>query len=384
VTIVVVGAGLAGLRVAEELRKAGFDGELTLVGAESTPPYDRPPLSKEVLRGTRSPADIRLREDAFFADHDITLRLGSAVTAVQPRHKRLTLADGDVLDYERLVIATGLRPRGLPGTGAMPGVHTLRSVNDCLALRQRLDGAREVLVVGAGFVGCEVAASLRDLGLGVHLVEPQSTPLAAALGETLGELVARWHRKAGVDLRCGAGVARLEPSGRRLRATLTDGAEIETDVVVVGIGAVPEVGWLTGSGIEVGDGVLCDERGRTSVADVWAVGDVAAWLGSDGRRRVEHWTNAGEQARVVARDMLGLPCQETVVPYFWSDQYDLKLQVFGDVTPSAEVRLEEDDGRRFLATCVTDGRLMAVVAAGMAGKAARLRRRIGEPVGVAR
>src|SRR5690606_24424020 len=250
---------------------------------------------------------------AFFADHDITLRLGSAVTAVQPRHKRLTLADGDVLDYERLVIATGLRPRGLPGTGAMPGVHTLRSVNDCLALRQRLDGAREVLVVGAGFVGCEVAASLRDLGLGVHLVEPQSTPLAAALGETLGELVARWHRKAGVDLRCGAGVARLEPSGRRLRATLTDGAEIETDVVVVGIGAVPEVGWLTGSGIEVGDGVLCDERGRTSVADVWAVGDVAAWLGSDSRRRVEHWTNAGEQARVVARDMLGLPCQETVV-----------------------------------------------------------------------
>jgi len=213
VTIVVVGAGLAGLRVAEELRKAGFDGELTLVGAESTPPYDRPPLSKEVLRGTRSPADIRLREDAFFADHDITLRLGSAVTAVQPRHKRLTLADGDVLDYERLVIATGLRPRGLPGTGAMPGVHTLRSVNDCLALRQRLDGAREVLVVGAGFVGCEVAASLRDLGLGVHLVEPQSTPLAAALGETLGELVARWHRKAGVDLRCGPGWHGWSPPG---------------------------------------------------------------------------------------------------------------------------------------------------------------------------
>ncbi|MFC4000158.1 NAD(P)/FAD-dependent oxidoreductase [Prauserella oleivorans] len=381
-TVVVVGAGLAGVRVAEELRRAGYDGGLVLVGAESTPPYDRPPLSKEVLRGTRSLADIRLRDDAFFADHDITLRLGSAVTAVEPRRKHILLADGDTLRYDRLVVATGLRARALPGGESLPGVHTLRSLDDCLALRQGLDEAGAALVVGAGFIGCEVAASLRELGLTVHLVEPQPTPLAGALGERLGELVARWHRKAGVDLRCGTGVAELVRSGRKLRATLTDGADIDSDVVVVGIGSVPESDWLAGSGIEVGDGVLCDERGRTTVADVWAVGDVAAWLGPDGRhRRVEHWTNAGEQARVVARDMLGMPCGEEFLPYVWSDQFGLKLQVFGEVVPDADVTVEEDDGRRFLATCVAEGRLVAVVAAGMAGKAARLRRRVGQPAG---
>ncbi|WP_028848800.1 NAD(P)/FAD-dependent oxidoreductase [Thermocrispum agreste] len=381
-TVVVAGAGLAGLRVAEELRKAGYDGELMLVGAEPTPPYDRPPLSKEVLQGRRSPAAIRLRDDAFFADHGITLRLGSRVTAVHPQRKSIVLAAGETIGYDRLVIATGLRPRTLPGTESVPGVHTLRSLDDCLALRRRLDGADSAIVVGAGFVGCEVAASLRVCGLRVHLVEQQQAPLAGVLGETLGELVARWHLKAGVDLRCGCGVAELKQSDRKLRVTLTDGAELAADVVVVGIGSVPEVSWLAGSGVEVGDGVLCDERGRTSVTDVWAVGDVAAWRGPGGRhRRTEHWTNAGEHARVVARDILGLPPDEPAVPYFWSDQYGLRLQVFGDVRASAKVRVEEDDGRRFLATCAVDGRLTAVVAAGMAGKATRLRRRIGEPVG---
>lgn len=378
-TIVIVGAGLAGVRVAEELRRAEYDGDLILIGAESTPPYDRPPLSKEVLQGIRSVADIRLRDDAFFAEHDISLRLGTAVTTLEPRQRQIELADGRTLTYDQLVIATGLRARSLPGAESLPGVHTLRTLDDCLALRQSLKGARSALIVGAGFIGCEVTASLCEMGLRVHLVESQPAPLMRVLGERVGELVARWHRQAGVDLRCGTGVAELTRIGDHIRAVLTDGAELDVDVVVAGIGSVPETDWLAGSGIDVEDGVLCDERGRTNVAGVWAVGDVAAWRGPSGRHhRVEHWTNAGEQARVAARDMRGLPCGEIAVPYVWSDQFGLKLQVFGEVGPDTDVTIEEDDGRRFLATCVLDGVLVGVVAAGMAGKAARLRRQIGQ------
>lgn len=381
-TVVVVGAGLAGLRVTEELRNAGYGGPLTVVGGESYPPYDRPPLSKEVLRGARSAADIRLRDDHALADLGVQLKLGSAAVSLDPDKCQVRLSDGQAVDYERLVIGTGLVPRSLPGTGRMANVHTLRTLDDCLSLRQSLHGARSVLVVGGGFIGCEVSATLRSEGMSVCLVEQQQVPLAGVLGEKVGELVARWHRDAGVDLRCGTGIATFAGDEVCAGVVLTDGSEIEADVIVAGIGSVPATGWLENSRVELGDGILCDERGRTSVPGVWALGDVAAWCRpSGGRHRVEHWTNASAQARIVARDILGLACDEDRgVAYFWSDQFGLKLQVFGEVSGDQDISVVEDDGRRFLAICEQDGVLDGVIGAGMAGKTARMRMVIGQPL----
>lgn len=376
-TVVVVGAGLAGLRVTEELRNAGYGGPLTVIGGESYPPYDRPPLSKDVLSGARSAADIRLRDDQALADLGARLALGAQAVALDPRARQVRLADGAVVDYDQLVIATGLLPRTLPGTAGMANVHTLRSLDDCLELRQSLDGAEKVVVVGGGFIGCEVSATLRSRGLSVCLVEQQRAPLAGVLGDKVGELIARWHRDAGVDLRCETGVAAFLGDEACTRVVLTDGSEVEADVVVAGIGSVPATGWLANSGVALGNGVLCDERGRTSVPGVWALGDVASW----GSRRVEHWTSASDQARVVARDLLGLDIGEKPgVPYFWSDQYGLKLQVYGELADGADISIVDDDGRRFLATCVRDGVLVGVVGAGMAGRTTRLRRTIGQPL----
>lgn len=381
-TVIVVGAGLAGLRVTEELRNAGYGGPLTVVGSESYPPYDRPPLSKEVLRGARSAADIRLRDDHALADLGAQLKLGSAAVSLDPDMRQVRLSDGQAVEYERLVIGTGLVPRSLPGTGRMANVHTLRTLDDCLSLRQSLDGARSVLVVGGGFIGCEVSATLRSQGMSVCLVEQQQVPLAGVLGEKVGEMVARWHRDAGVDLRCGTGIATFIGGEVCAGVVLTDGSEIEADVIVAGIGSVPATGWLENSRVELGDGILCDERGRTSVPGVWALGDVAAWCRpSGGRHRVEHWTNASTQARIVAWDILGLACDEDRgVAYFWSDQFGLKLQVFGEVLGDQDISVVEDDGRRFLATCEQDGVLVGVIGAGMAGKTARMRMVIGQPL----
>ncbi|HWD05879.1 MAG TPA: FAD-dependent oxidoreductase [Kribbella sp.] len=377
-TVVVVGAGLAGLRVAEVLRDAGYAGPLTVIGGESYPPYDRPPLSKEVLRGTRSAADIRLRDDEALGDLGVRLRLGTAAAGLDPERRQVLLADGEAVDFDRLVIATGVEPRSLSALRGMPGAHSLRTLDDCLGLRHSLHSARRVLVIGAGLIGCEVSASLRAEGRAVCLVEQQSAPLAAVFGDKVGELVARWHRDEGVDLRCGVGVAAAVGTPFGTRVTLTDGSEVEADVVVTGIGSTPATGWLQGSGVELGDGVLCDERGRTSLPDVWAVGDVAAWQSQGRRRRVEHWTNAGVQARAVARDMMGLPAEAAAVPYFWSDQYGLRIQAYGDFSADGDISVVEEDGRRFLATVVEDGVLAGVVGAGMAGKVARLRRTVGQ------
>lgn len=378
--IVVVGSGIAGVRVSEELRRGGHTGPIVLLGGETYPPYDRPPLSKEVLRGTRSAAAVRLRDDRFFADHEVTLRLGTSAASVDPVRRSVVLSDGDEVDYDKLIVATGLTPRTLPGAAGHSNVHVLRSLDDCFAVRKSLDHATSALVVGAGFIGCETASTLRGMGVEVCLVEPQAAPLSQVLGGEVGELVARWHRDAGVDLRCRTGLTALVGESKCEGAALSDGTEVKADLVITGIGSAPSTRWLAGSGIDLDDGVLCDRRGRTSVQDVWAIGDVASWQGSDGRaHRLEHWTNSGEQARVVARDLLGLAEEDPAVPYFWSDQYGLKLQVFGEFVPGGEIAVVEDDGRRFVATCNTGGVLTGVAGAGKAGKIARLRRSLGEP-----
>ncbi|SUA73548.1 Rhodocoxin reductase [Nocardia otitidiscaviarum] len=386
--VLIVGAGLAGLRTAEELRRAGFAGALTLVGDEDRAPYDRPPLSKQFVRGQTD--DTALRPAEFYAEQRIDLRLGTAVTGVDTAARQVRLADGSTLGYDQLVIATGLRPRRIPGLPGATGVHVLRSHADAVRLRAHLADARQAVVVGGGFIGCELAASFRAHGVPVTLVEPQPTPLAAALGTEVGALVARTHRAEGVDVRCGIGVEGLNVAGETVRGVrLSDGTAIDADLVVIGVGSIPATDWLAESGIPlaepaVGGGIVCDETGRTAVDGVWAVGDVAAWPHRSGRnRRVEHWTNAGEQAKTLACALLGAEPPGPQVPYVWSDQYDLKIQVLGLPALADEVRIVEDQGRKFLAHYFRNGDLVAVVGAGMTGKVMKMRARLADtqPVG---
>ncbi|MCB0937798.1 MAG: FAD-dependent oxidoreductase [Mycobacterium sp.] len=375
--IVIVGGGLAAARTAEQLRKSEFSGPVTIVSDEVHLPYDRPPLSKDVLHADLD--DVTLKPAEFYAENDITLRLGSAARNVDTAAQTVTLADGSVLGYDELVIATGLVPRRIPSFPELDGIRVLRSLDDALALRGQASSARNAVIVGAGFIGCEVAASLRKLGVAVVLVEPQPTPLASVLGEQVGALVTRLHRAEGVDVRTGVGVAEVRgQDGRVTSVFLTDGTELDADLVVVGIGSRPATDWLEGSGVAVDNGIVCDEAGRTSAPHVWALGDAASWRDATGHQvRVEHWSNVAEQARVVVPRMLGQePPEAVVVPYFWSDQYDVKIQCLGEPEAGDIVHIVEDDGRKFLAYYERDGVVAGVVGGGMPGKVMKSRAKI--------
>ena len=384
----IVGGGLAAARTAEHLRKSGYTAPITLVSDEPHLPYDRPPLSKEMLQDAQKNLDdVLLKPAEFYADNDIALNLGSAAQSVDTAARTLTLFDGTVLDYDELVIATGLAPKQIPSFPDLAGIRVLRSYDEAMALREQAASARRAVVIGAGFIGCEVAASLRKLGVDVVLVEPQPAPLATVLGQKIGELIARLHRSEGVDVRTGVGVAgvRADDAGERVTAVeLTDGTVIDADLVVVGIGSRPATDWLVGSGVALDNGVLCDEVGRTSDPHVWALGDVASWRDATGhQRRVEHWSNVADQARILVAAALGQdPPSLTVVPYFWSDQYDVKIQCLGEPEATDVVHLAEDDGRKFLAYYERDGVLVGVVGGGMPGKVMKARAKIaaGAPI----
>jgi 3-phenylpropionate/trans-cinnamate dioxygenase ferredoxin reductase subunit len=382
--IVIVGGGLAAARTAEQLRRSAFDGSITIVGAEGHLPYDRPPLSKQVLRSELD--DVTLKPREFYDDNKITLALGSAVRSLDTGAQTVTLDDGSLLEYDDVVIATGLVPRRIPSFPALPGIHVLRSFDESMALREEAGAARRAVVVGAGFIGCEVAASLRGLGVDVVMVEPQPEPLASVLGEQIGALVSRLHRAEGVDVRTGVGVDSVTGRDRVEKVALTDGSELDTDLVVVGIGSRPATDWLEGSGVEVDNGVVCDRVGRTNAPHVWALGDVASWQNATGHQaRVEHWSNVAEQARVLVPSLLGqeLPSNLVVVPYFWSDQYDIKIQCLGEPEADDVVHLVEDDGRKFLAYYERDGVVAGVVGGGMPGPVMKSRGKIaaGAPIG---
>ncbi len=381
--VVIVGGGLAAARTAEQLRRSGFDGSITIVGDEVHLPYDRPPLSKQVLRSEMDDTALKPRE--FYEENDIALLLGTAVRSLDTANQTVTLQDGTQLEYDDVVIATGLVPRRIPSFPDVPGIHVLRSFDESMALREQAGAARRAVVIGAGFIGCEVTASLRGLGVDVVLVEPQPEPLASVLGEQIGALVARLHRAEGVDLRTGVGVEAITGANRVEKVVLTDGSELEADLVVVGIGSRPATDWLEGSGVKVDNGVVCDNVGRTSAPHVWALGDVASWQDATGHQaRVEHWSNVAEQARVLVPSLLGqeLPANAVVVPYFWSDQYDVKIQCLGEPAADDIVHLVSDDGRKFLAYYERDGVVAGVVGGGMPGAVMKTRTKIaaGAPI----
>ncbi len=382
----IVGGGLAAARTAEQLRRSEYSGPITIVSDEVHLPYDRPPLSKEVLR--KEVDDTALKPRQWYDDNDITLRLGSAARSLDTAAQTLTLEDGTTLGYDELVIATGLVPRRIPTIPDLDGIRVLRTFDESLALREHASAAQRAVIIGAGFIGCEVAASLRSLGVDVVLVEPQPTPLAAVLGEQIGELVARLHRAEGVDVRLGVGVAQVRGDTHVEAVVLTDGTELAADVVVIGIGSRPATDWLEGSGVAIDSvdrGVLCDEAGRTSAPNVWALGDVASWRDATGHQgRVEHWSNVADQARVVVPAMLGKEVPPVVVvPYFWSDQYDVKIQCLGEPEADDIVHIMEDDGRKFLAYYERDGALVGVVGGGMPGKVMKTRAKIAAAVPIA-
>ncbi|WP_319445654.1 MULTISPECIES: FAD/NAD(P)-binding oxidoreductase [unclassified Mycobacterium] len=380
--IVIVGGGLAAVRTAEQLRRAEYAGAITIISDEAHLPYDRPPLSKDVLRAEND--DVALKPAEFYAEQNITVHLGAGATNLDTAAQTVTLAGGEVIGYDELVIATGLVPKRIPSLPDIEGIRALRTFDESMAMRKHAGSASRAVIIGAGFIGCEVAASLRALGVAVTLVEPQPTPLASVLGEQIGELVARLHRAEGVDVRCGIGVSSVTGTEHVEKVVLSDGTELDADLVVVGIGSRPSTDWLDGSGVAVDNGVVCDAAGRTSAPKVWAIGDVASWQDVSGHQvRVEHWSNVAEQARVIVPALLGAESTSTVtVPYFWSDQYDIKIQCLGEPEADDIVHVVEDDGRKFLAYYERDGVVVGVVGGGMPGKVMKARNKIanGAPI----
>ncbi|MGW1783698.1 NAD(P)/FAD-dependent oxidoreductase [Streptomyces sp. NPDC002143] len=342
---VIVGASIAGLSVAQELRRHGFAEGITLVGAEPYLPYDRPPLSKAYLADTAPVNPPWLLGQEAIADLRIALRLSTTAASLDPAARVIKLSDGESLHYRHLVIATGARARRLPHGSDMDGFTVLRTLDDAAALRTELGRSPRVAVLGAGFIGAEVAAAARTRGLEVTMIDVLPAPLARVLGSEVGTLLARMHQDHGVRVRCGTTVRAVHGGDRVEQLELTDGSVLETDLVVEGLGAQPVTDWLDGSGLDTSDGVLCDVDLRAlGHDDIFAAGDVAnrphPLLGH--RARIEHWTNATEHGAVVAASILGLNRPKTAVPYVWSDQYDHRIQIVGRPQAAHTVTVVED------------------------------------------
>jgi 3-phenylpropionate/trans-cinnamate dioxygenase ferredoxin reductase subunit len=362
---VIVGAGLAGAKAAETLRDEGYDGRLVLVGDEPERPYERPPLSKDYLRGESGRDVVYVHEAGFYDEGAIELRTGTRATAIDPAERTVTLAGGERLSWDRLLLAVGAEPRRLPVPGAdLEGVLYLRDLADCDRLRATLDAGGRLAVIGAGWIGAEVAASARQAGLEVTLLERLTVPLETVLGPTVGGFYADLHRERGVDLLTGVEVEALEGAGRVERVRLVGGRTIDCTAVVVGVGVVPRTALAEAAGLAVDDGVLVDATLRASAPDVYAAGDVARAMHPFYRRhvRVEHWANALNQGPVAARNMLGPEEPYDRIPYFFSDQYEVGMEYSGLARGSDQVVLRGDPAaRELIAFWIADGR----VAAGM-------------------
>jgi 3-phenylpropionate/trans-cinnamate dioxygenase ferredoxin reductase subunit len=397
--VMIVGAGIGGLRTAQQLRSAGMQGRISLVGAESHPPYDRPPLSKQVLTGEWGPERAGLAGPDTFDELGVRTHLGNPAVALRPGDQghELELADGAALHGDAVVIATGLVARTLPDQPAH--VHTLRTLDDALALRATLEKAESLLVVGAGFIGAEVASSARTRGTAVTVLEALEVPAAHALGPQLGALCGRLITESGAELRTGVAITAFadlqDGVVDGVAVELADGSRVTADAAVVGIGGRPQLEWLADTGLDTSRGLACGPTGRVhGLEEVWAVGDVAAWddpVHGD-RHRHEHWTSATDQAATVARDILAAPPAPPTVPYCWSDQFGLKIQVLGrpergeEVVPLHGTGLDSGPVRGTVAAYVADDRVVAVAGFGAARLMARYRPLVaaGAPLSEAR
>jgi NADPH-dependent 2,4-dienoyl-CoA reductase/sulfur reductase-like enzyme len=370
--VVIVGASAAGVTAATVLRAEGHAGDIVLVGDESGMPYDRPPLSKQFLDGTWEEDRLALCNVNQLRGASIDLHLGvSAVGLDRPQQRVLTSADGSI-SYDVLVIATGVRAR-IPGAWRdVPGVLPLRTLDDARELRTRLGGARRAVVVGAGFVGAEAAASIARRSVEVTLVDPLPFPMAGVLPAPVASMLLQAHLDHGVNVRCGVSVDELEFdfTGGLRGVRLSDGSQEEADLVVVGLGATPNAEWLDGSGLRIDGGVWCDEF-CSAGAGIYAAGDIASWINPrfGTRMRIEHRLHASEQASYVARSIVR---QREIkpfapIPFFWSDQFNVRLQAFGCISPTDDFHVIEGslELRRFVATCSDEGRITGVIGAGM-------------------
>lgn len=362
-TMVIVGASLAGAKAAETLRSEGFGGRVVLIGEEPDRPYERPPLSKGYLRGDQEGVKIFVHDEGFYADNAIELRTSTRVTAIDAAAREVELAGGERIAYHRLLLTTGAGPRRLGVPGAeLPGVHYLRDVNDADRLGLAIRQASRVVVVGAGWIGSEVAASARQMGAEVAMVDPAPVPLAQVMGPEVGAVFQRLHASHGVDLQLGAGVEAIVGGDAAQGVRTTDGRVIEGDVVVVGIGAVPRTELAAAAGLRVGNGIEVCEYLESSSSGIFAAGDVAApWHPLLGERiRVEHWANALNQGPVAAKNMLGQATPYDRLPYFFSDQYDFGMEYSGYARHWDRVvfRGSPDEGK-FIAFWLADGRVVA-------------------------
>jgi NADPH-dependent 2,4-dienoyl-CoA reductase/sulfur reductase-like enzyme len=382
-TVAIAGMSLAGLRAAETLRREGFDGRIVAIGEEPHLPYDRPPLSKEFLAGESQPGDLILRRQGI-DDLDLDYRPGSRAVALDAAARELRLHDGALIRFDGLVVATGSSPRRLPDQPDLPGVFTFRTVDDALAVRKLLDARPHVVIVGAGFIGSEIAATCRGRHLDVTVLEALPQPMVRGLGPVLGAACARLHRDHGVDLRLGVGVEAIEGDGRVERVRLGDGSTVDADLLVVGVGVAPNTQWLEGSGLTLDNGVVCDET-CLAAPGIVAAGDVARWPNPlfDGElMRLEHWTNATEQAVHGAKRLLeddpGTPFAP--VPFVWSDQYDVKIQTVGRVGADLDLHVAHGsiDELQFVGLFGRDGRIVGALGFNRARQIMQYRRLIAE------
>lgn len=364
-SVLVVGASAGGLSTAEALRRKGYQGTLTVLGAERHLPYDRPPLSKQVLSGAWESERTRLRPQETLESLNAQLLLNDAAVSLDAAARTVRTASGRKLAADAIVIATGIRPRALPGTGHLTGVHLLRTLEDAEALRADLLAAERLVVVGDGVLGAEIAATARGTGAEVTMVGPLATPMAVQLGPRVGGLLGEVHGEHGVRVLTGSSVNGLvENRGRVTGVRLDTGELLPADVVVVAIGSIPATAWLDGSGLALDNGVVCDSHCRAQEG-IYAVGDVARWYheGLSALVRLENRTNAAEQANAVAANILGADRPYTPVPYFWTDQYNVKVQVHGTLPAGAEMEIVEgsEADRRFVALYRSGGHVAGVL-----------------------
>ena len=376
--VVIAGGGLAAQRAVETLRRSGYDGTIKIVGDEPVAPYDRPPLSKEYLAGELDQDALRFRADDWYHDRNVDLLLGERATGLDVAARQLLLGDGSRLAFSQLLIATGGTPRRLPGTEPYGNVHALRSLADARRVRHAIRRRARIVVIGAGFIGQEVASTAHRLGAHMSIIEAAPTPLAAVLGPQLGAWFAQLHREEGIDVHVSARIARFHGTDAIEAIELEDGRRIDCELVVVGIGTAPATAWLADSGLDDG-GVPVDPGGRTAVPGIFAAGDAAKHfdhrLGA--HIRTEHWEAAARQGATVARAMLGLELRPQAAPSFWSDQHGIRIQYVGHTHGADDIRIDGDPGARdFIATFTDHGRPIGALLVGRPHALPAVRRQI--------